>query len=191
MRGWAGRPILRLEDPALVRGQGHFTADLPARFRVRFVRSAVAAGRIVRITSPDGATVFTIADLAGVKPIRPMLHKFGYIPIEQPVLADGIVRYVGDPVGVVVAVSVTRPLTASNAACAARGSSGEAFCRLERTEQATTRCVREIARRWPAVSIAASTMTLPGTSARTSGAPGVTASRAFVTGEAAMISTST
>ncbi|HEY5302245.1 MAG TPA: xanthine dehydrogenase family protein molybdopterin-binding subunit, partial [Acetobacteraceae bacterium] len=102
MMGWAGRPILRLEDPPLVRGQGHFTADLPARFRARFVRSAVAAGRIVRITPPAGATVFTIADLAGVKPIRPMLHKFGYIPIEQPVLADGLVRYVGDPVAVVV-----------------------------------------------------------------------------------------
>ncbi len=105
MTGLGGRPILRLEDPPLVRGQGHFTADLPSRFRARFVRSAVAAGRIAGITPPDGATVFTVADMIGVKPIRPMLHKFGYVPIEQPVLADGLVRYVGDPVAVVVADS--------------------------------------------------------------------------------------
>ncbi|MEO8716493.1 MAG: xanthine dehydrogenase family protein molybdopterin-binding subunit, partial [Acetobacteraceae bacterium] len=100
---WAGRPILRLEDPALVRGQGRFTADLPARFRARFVRSVIAAGRIAGIAAPDGTMVFTAADFVGVKPIRPMLHKFGYVPIEQPVLADGLVRYVGDPVAVVVA----------------------------------------------------------------------------------------
>ena len=36
-----------------------------------------------------------------------------------------------------VQVSVTRPETASNAACAARGSMGEAFCRFERTAHAT------------------------------------------------------
>ena len=44
---WVGRAIPRFEDPALLRGRGRFTADLPARFRVRFVRSTVAAGRIV------------------------------------------------------------------------------------------------------------------------------------------------
>ncbi len=47
------------------------------------------AGRIVRISAPDGATVITAADLAAVKPIRPMLHKFNYVPISQPVLASG------------------------------------------------------------------------------------------------------
>ena len=46
---WVGRSIRRLEDPALVQGQGHFTADLPAAHWVRFVRSPVAAGRIERI----------------------------------------------------------------------------------------------------------------------------------------------
>ncbi len=36
---WVGRAIRRLEDPALVTGQGRFTADLPAAHWVRFVRS--------------------------------------------------------------------------------------------------------------------------------------------------------
>ena len=61
---WVGRAIRRLEDPALVRGRGRFTGDLPAAQFVRFVRSPVAAGRIVKITAPDGITVIRAADLA-------------------------------------------------------------------------------------------------------------------------------
>src|SRR5262244_2774147 len=102
---WVGRSLRRVEDPTLVTGQGRFTADLPAARWVRFVRSPVAAGRIVRIVAPDGATVLTAKDLAGVKPIRPMLHKFSYVPISQPVLAADVVRFVGEPVAAVVAAS--------------------------------------------------------------------------------------
>ena len=87
------------------RAKGRFTGDLPAQRWVRFVRSSVAAGRIKRITAPEGATVVTAAELSGVKPIRPMLHKFNYVPIEQPVLADGVVRFVGEPIAAVVASS--------------------------------------------------------------------------------------
>lgn len=102
---WVGRAIRRLEDPMLVTGRGRFTADLPATHWVRFVRSAVAAGRIESIAKPDGASVITAADLAGVKPIRPMLHKFNYVPVAQPILADGVVRFVGEPMAAVVAAS--------------------------------------------------------------------------------------
>jgi carbon-monoxide dehydrogenase large subunit len=102
---WVGRSIRRVEDPALVRGQGRFTADLPAALYVRFVRSAVASGRIVRIATPPGATVVTADDLVAVKPIQPLLHKFNYVPIGQPVLATGVVRFVGEPVAAVLAPS--------------------------------------------------------------------------------------
>ena len=102
---WVGRAIRRVEDPALLTGQGRFTADLPAAHWVRFVRSPVAAGRLRRIAKPDGALVITAADLAGVKPILPMLHKFNYKPVAQPVLADKVVRFVGEPVAAVVAAS--------------------------------------------------------------------------------------
>jgi carbon-monoxide dehydrogenase large subunit len=104
-RTWVGRSIRRFEDPALVTGRGRFTADLRAVHWVRFVRSPVAAGRIERIIAPQGATVITAADLDGVKPIRPMLHKFGYMPVEQPILATQVVRFVGEPVAAVVAAS--------------------------------------------------------------------------------------
>ncbi len=102
---WAGRAIRRLEDPALVTGRGRFTADLAAAHHLRFVRSPVASGRIVRLTAPAGAKIVTAADLDGARPIRPMLHKFDYRPIEQPLLAKDVVRFVGEPVAVVYAPS--------------------------------------------------------------------------------------
>jgi aerobic carbon-monoxide dehydrogenase large subunit len=102
---WVGRAIRRLEDPALVTGKGCFTADLPAVHWVRFVRSPAAAGKIKNINAPKGAIVITATDLAGVKPIRPMLHKFNYKPVGQPILADGVVRFVGEAVAAVVAAS--------------------------------------------------------------------------------------
>ncbi|MFZ0526902.1 MAG: hypothetical protein WAM40_14940, partial [Xanthobacteraceae bacterium] len=102
---WVGRAIRRLEDPTLVTGRGFFTADLAARHHLRFVRSPVASGRIVRLRAPTGTNIVTIADLAGARPIRPMLHKFAYQPIEQPLLAKDVVRFVGEPIAAVWAPS--------------------------------------------------------------------------------------
>jgi carbon-monoxide dehydrogenase large subunit len=110
---WVGRSIRRLEDPALIAGAGRFTGDLPAQCWVSFVRSPVASGRIKRIAGPAGATIITNTDLAAVKPIRPMLHKFDYVPISQPILAKDVVRFVGEPIAVVVAGS---PETAEDVA---------------------------------------------------------------------------
>ena len=102
---WVGRAIRRLEDPALITGRGRFTADLPAIHWVRFVRSTVAAGKLTKIHAPKGTMVITAADLKGVKKITPMLHKFNYRPVGQPVLADGRVRFTGEPVAAVVAAN--------------------------------------------------------------------------------------
>ena len=102
---WVGRAIRRLEDPALLSGRGRFTADLPAAHWVRFLRSPVATGRIESIEAPAGARVITAADLQDVKPITPMLHKFDYKPIGQPILANGQVRFTGEAVAAVIAAS--------------------------------------------------------------------------------------
>jgi carbon-monoxide dehydrogenase large subunit len=102
---WVGRAIRRLEDPALIRGQGRFTADAPATHWVRFVRSPVAAGKLRNVGAPADAVVITSTDLRDVKKITPMLHKFNYKPVGQPVLADGVVRFIGEPVAAVVARS--------------------------------------------------------------------------------------
>ncbi len=101
--GWVGRSIRRFEDPALVHGEGQFTADLPADYHVRFVRSSCASGRIARITVPGGADVLTAKDLGSVGHIKPMLHRTDYVAVSQPILADGVVRFVGEPMAAVIA----------------------------------------------------------------------------------------
>ena len=100
---WVGRAIRRLEDPALVTGRGRFTADLSATHWVRFIRSPVASGRVLGIHAPSGTRIVRADDLEGVRPIRPMLQKFNYQPIEQPILARFVVRFVGEPIAVVIA----------------------------------------------------------------------------------------
>jgi aerobic carbon-monoxide dehydrogenase large subunit len=66
------------------------------------VRSPIASGRIVKISAPDDVTLIKAADL-GAQPIKPMLHKFNYRPIAQPILADEVVRFVGEPIAAVLA----------------------------------------------------------------------------------------
>ena len=59
----------------------------------------------MKITVPDKVTVVTASDLKAVKSIVPVLHKFGYVPVAQPVLASDVVRFVGEPIAAVVAPS--------------------------------------------------------------------------------------
>jgi len=102
--GWIGRSIPRLEDPSLVTGRGHYVADAArGAAAVRFVRSPVARGTILGIEVPEGATVFTAADLQGVKPIRPVLNRPDYKAAGQPVLPADRVSFSGQAVAVVVA----------------------------------------------------------------------------------------
>jgi len=131
---WVGRSLRRLEDPALVSGRGRFTADIPATHWVRFVRSHVAAGTIDSIDAPDGIGMVTAADLKSLKSIKPMLSKFNYVPVGQPILADGVVRFTGECLAAVyapskdeaedladqveVGITETQPLTDARAALA-------------------------------------------------------------------------
>jgi carbon-monoxide dehydrogenase large subunit len=106
---WSGRPLRRLEDPAILQGFGNYVGDVAARDAgcsyATFVRSPVAAGRIQSITAPPGVRLFTAADLNGVRPICPVIERPDYVPIETPVLAADVVRFVGEPIAVVVADS--------------------------------------------------------------------------------------
>ncbi|GAB3524166.1 xanthine dehydrogenase family protein molybdopterin-binding subunit [Phytohabitans suffuscus] len=106
-RTWTGRALPRLEDPAIVRGWGRYVADLaagdPHRLHARFVRGTHARGRLVSVTAPPGVTLFTAADLRGVAPIRAVLHRPDFVAVETPILATTEVRFVGEPVALVVA----------------------------------------------------------------------------------------
>ena len=112
-----GQPVSRREDPVLLRGEGNYTADknLPGQAYMVVVRSRVAHG-ILRSLDVDAALavpgvlkVITVADLkaAGIKPMQNNVtgtNHDGSAPPKpvQYALAEGKVRYVGEPLAVVV-----------------------------------------------------------------------------------------
>ncbi|HXO03041.1 MAG TPA: xanthine dehydrogenase family protein molybdopterin-binding subunit [Stellaceae bacterium] len=103
---WVGRRLPRYEDPVLLHGNGRYVADLARGARaMRFVRSPVARGTIRAVKIPPGALVVTAADLGAVKPLCPRLLRPDFVPIAQPILAAGRVRYVGEPIAAVIADS--------------------------------------------------------------------------------------
>ena len=102
-----GARLRRKEDDRLLRGRGQFVADLhfAGMKDVAFVRSPVAHARVrdIRIPGAHKNKVFTLADLAGVKPIRAVSGLRGFKPSEQPPLAADKVRHVGELVAMCVA----------------------------------------------------------------------------------------
>jgi aerobic carbon-monoxide dehydrogenase large subunit len=104
-----GARLLRKEDDRLLRGHGQFVADLSfAGLKdVAFVRSPLAHATIggVTVPEPHKAAVFTAADLAGVKPIRAVSSLRGFKPSEQPPLASGKVRHVGELIAMCIATT--------------------------------------------------------------------------------------
>ncbi len=110
---FVGQSVKRREDPRLLTGHGRFVDDvmLPGMLHCTFVRSDIARGRIVALdveearAFPGVVAVLTAADLnphAGeMQPT--MLMSMGGAPLRP--LADGDVRFVGDPIALVIAES--------------------------------------------------------------------------------------
>ncbi len=112
---FVGSPVERIEDARFLRGRGQFIDDI-ARDRLLhavILRSPVAHGRIRSIdaravlTRPHISAVITAADLGAVIPTIPLRQEVSpaFEPFEQPVIAHAKVRYVGEPVAVVLADS--------------------------------------------------------------------------------------
>ncbi|MFV0307980.1 MAG: xanthine dehydrogenase family protein molybdopterin-binding subunit [Desertimonas sp.] len=107
-----GTRVLRTEDPALLTGSSRYVNDLvlPGALRAVFVRSEMAHARLDAVHVDDAravpgvVTVYTAADL-GVAPHH------GFVTVHpdfaRPPLADGLVRFVGEPIALVIAESVT------------------------------------------------------------------------------------
>ncbi len=123
---YVGRSVLRVEDRPLLTGAGSFVddIDLPGQVHARVVRSQVASGRIIALDTeaarrrPDVSAVLTAADLpSGLRiPIRLAPSEQARRAL-QPFLAGDVVRYVGEPLVVVVASS---PYAAEDAATEVR-----------------------------------------------------------------------
>ena len=121
-RGPIGERVLRLEDGPLLAGEGTFAADweFPDTIHMRVVRSSVAHGDVRSIETSTAAcmpgvySVWTAEDVTDIPPIEFRATKYtGLDPYKQPVLANGRVRYVGEPLAVVFADD---PYTAEDAA---------------------------------------------------------------------------
>ncbi|MEJ8574580.1 xanthine dehydrogenase family protein molybdopterin-binding subunit [Microbaculum marinum] len=116
-----GARVKRVEDKRFITGNGHYTDDMnrPGHVHAYFLRSPHAHARVKGITS-SAATAMTgvhavltgddlAADGIGPLPCGWMIHSKDGSPMKtpgHPCLAQGKVRYVGDPVAVIIADSL-------------------------------------------------------------------------------------
>ncbi len=116
-----GQPLQRVEDVRLLTGQGRYTADISLQGQAwgHVLRSPHAHARIADIDlqaaldMPGVLAVYTAADihregLGTIKCLAPATQPDGSIqPLPpHPILAEGKVRHVGDPVAFIVAETV-------------------------------------------------------------------------------------
>jgi carbon-monoxide dehydrogenase large subunit len=107
-----GSPVERTEDLRFLRGRGRYLDDLnaPGQWHAAIVRSSVAHGRIRAIDAvaalamPGVHAVLTAADVEKPIPTIPFRRPNPTIaPYAQPVIAETVVRYVGEPLAIVIA----------------------------------------------------------------------------------------
>jgi carbon-monoxide dehydrogenase large subunit len=108
-----GKPIERVEDFKLLRGRGSYVDDVhrEGMLHAAILRSSVAHGRIRSIDVNAALSlagvhaVYTAADLGSAVPRIPvrLFPNEGMEPFRQPVIADSKVRFVGEPMAIVIA----------------------------------------------------------------------------------------
>src|SRR5205085_2106374 len=102
-----GNRVLRKEDPKFLTTGGTYVDDLPlpgAAF-VTYVRSTMAHARITELDTsearkaPGVLGIFTgeDVDLAPMAPTMPMINP----AMVRPFLAQGVVRFVGEPIAAI------------------------------------------------------------------------------------------
>jgi carbon-monoxide dehydrogenase large subunit len=123
-----GAPAKRREDVRFLTGAGRYTDDIQARGQAHaiFLRSEVAHGRIRSLDTAAAAAmpgvirVFTSRDFEGVGgiPCGWLITSRDGTPMKEPkhpILAEGKVRHVGDPIALVVAESLDQARDAAEA----------------------------------------------------------------------------
>src|SRR5690242_3779512 len=106
---YVGRPLERLEDAALLSGRGRFADDLPVRadtLQAAILRSPHAHAELVAIDARKARGAPGVAAIITREEIRQYSTSF-VVGVKQPLecwaLAIDRVRYVGEPVAVVLA----------------------------------------------------------------------------------------
>ena len=122
--------IRRVEDPRLLKGGGRYTDDVAVAGQAQgyVLRSPHAHAKIISIDTaaakamPGVLGIWTAADLTaagiGNLPCLAPVKSVDGSPTSDtphPVLADGVVRYVGDPVAFIAAETITQARDAAEA----------------------------------------------------------------------------
>ncbi|HEX3503269.1 MAG TPA: xanthine dehydrogenase family protein molybdopterin-binding subunit [Xanthobacteraceae bacterium] len=106
-----GKPMLRKEDPALLSGRGRYADDLPVpvgTLEAHVIRSPHAHAEIVRIDATAALAHEGVWAVITGEDVRKLSDPFMAVvksPIQQWAVAVERVRYVGEPVALVVAAS--------------------------------------------------------------------------------------
>jgi carbon-monoxide dehydrogenase large subunit len=109
-----GSPIERIEDPRFLRGCGKFVDDLnfDGQLYGAVVRSVVPHGRIRNIDTSAALQMLGVKAVITAKDIDIPIPRVPFrrpnpifAPYAQPVIADGFVRYVGEPFAFILAES--------------------------------------------------------------------------------------
>ena len=106
-----GKPVRRKEDPALLSGRGRYADDLPVpvgTLQAHVIRSPHAHADIVRIDAEQALAhdgVWAVITGEDVRKLSDPFLAAVKTPVQQWTLAVERVRYVGEPVAVVVAES--------------------------------------------------------------------------------------
>ena len=119
-----GNPVVRLEDPTLLTGEGKYVDDLvePGMLYVALVRSSVAHGTLNSVdvsaaaSMPGVVAVYHAGDDLGI----PAMQGFAMLPptFNRPIFASERVRFVGDVIAAVVAESQAQANDAAEAVLA-------------------------------------------------------------------------
>ncbi|MEA2978279.1 MAG: aerobic carbon-monoxide dehydrogenase large subunit [Alphaproteobacteria bacterium] len=112
---YIGAPVERVEDLRFLRGRGEYLDDIrrDGQWHAAIFRSPIAHARIKSIDAsaalamPGVHAVFTGKDIGPVLPVVPLRvprpDQHPGAPYQQPVIAGDVVRYVGEPVAVILA----------------------------------------------------------------------------------------
>src|SRR5690606_25295349 len=105
--GQVGRPVARLEGRAKVTGTAEYIHHLrlPQMLYGKIFRSTVAHGRIKRLDVTAAAALEGVERVVTADDIKTIIPEPYYGPAfhDQPILAIDKVRYIGEPVAVVLA----------------------------------------------------------------------------------------
>ncbi|MEP9368498.1 xanthine dehydrogenase family protein molybdopterin-binding subunit [Xanthobacter sp. VNH20] len=124
-----GQPFTRLEDPALLTGAGRYVGDIAARaealqgfvLRSPYPHARFAFGNLEAVSAMPGVhLVLTAADFEGCGglPVAASVAVVGEAHMwkpHHPVLAEGVVRHVGEPVAFIVAETLDAARDAAEA----------------------------------------------------------------------------